>query len=58
MYTKYFHGKAKRKKKKDNFIQREKMHMTCALHVGVLIKSTKIFEIEINKNNYYILFIE
>lgn len=34
------------------------MRMTCALHVGVLIKSTKIFEIEINKNNYYILFIE
>lgn len=47
-----------KEKKKDNFIQREKMRMTCALHVGVLIKSTKIFEIEINKNNYYILFIE
>lgn len=34
------------------------MWMTCALHVVALIKMTEIFEIETNKNYYYILFTE
>lgn len=37
-------------------IQREKMCMTDALHIVILIKMTKIFEIEINKSNYFLLF--
>lgn len=52
MYPEYFHGEEK-EKENDNFIQREKICMTCALHVVVLIKMKKIFEIGFNKSNFY-----
>lgn len=53
MYTEYFSGE---KKIKIILSKKEKMCMTCALHVVLLIKTTKIFVIEINKSNYFLLF--